>query len=85
MYDSPNLLKIEQRFKESIDLYVQHRVPTGGFLRAVLENDLRNAIGSADMDAMDNLKHIVCYLYNEIPSNCWGNKERVEAWLKSGE
>lgn len=83
MYNTPDSSKIEQRFKESIDRYVSQRIPTGGFLMAVLENNLVEAIGTADTEAMDNIRHIVCYLYNEVPSNCWGNKEKVKNWLTS--
>lgn len=82
MYNTPDSSKIEQRFKESIDRYVQHKIPTGGFLRAVLENNLMEAIGTADTEAMDNIRHIVCYLYNEVPGNCWGSKEKVAKWLQ---
>lgn len=79
---TPDSSKIEERFKKSIDLYVSDKVPTGGFLRAVLENDLAGSIGRADIEAMDNIRHIVCYCWNEIPSECWGNKTKVTNWLK---
>jgi hypothetical protein len=83
MYNTPDSSKIEPRFKDSIDRYVKDKIPIGGFLRAVLENDLKGAIGSADLDAMDNIRHILCYCWNEIPSNCWGNKDKVKSWLES--
>lgn len=73
---------IEQRFKESIDRYVEDRRPTGGFLRAVLENDLVKAVGRADTGALWNLKSIVNYIYNEIPGDCWGDKSKVKKWLR---
>jgi len=72
---------IEPRFKESIDRYVEHHRRTGGFLRAVLSNDLTAAISCADEQAIDNLPHIVAYLWNEVPSGCWGSREKVRDWL----
>lgn len=83
MCNHPEGSKIEQRFKEAIDRYVSHGVPTGGFLQAVLENDLMGAIGRADSDAMDNIRHIISYLYNEAPSPCWGSKEKVTKWFET--
>ncbi len=74
--------EIEQRFKESIDAYVEDRRPTGGFLRAVLENDLVTAIGRADSGAIQNIRSIVNYIYNEIPGSCWGDKIKVKKWLR---
>jgi len=74
---------IPQRFKESIDRYVQHGISTGSFLQSVLENDLKGAIGRADTEALLSLKDIVQYCYNEIPSECWGSKENVKDWLQN--
>jgi hypothetical protein len=78
---------IEQRFKEAIDRWVTDACPMGGFITAVLENDLRGAIGRADEDAFHNIKDIVRYLWNEVPAPCWGSKEKVKAWkgLKEGQ
>lgn len=71
---------IEERFKESIDRYVKHGIPTGSFLNAVLENNLKEAVGRADHHAILNLKDIVIYLYNDVPSTCWGSPEKVKNW-----
>lgn len=72
---------IPKRFKDGIDRYVQHGISTGSFLQAVLENDLKNTIGRADVEALEYLKDIVQYCYNDIPSDCWGNKDNVKDWL----
>jgi len=78
---------IEQRFKEAIDRWVKDASPMGGFITAVIENDLAGAIGRADVDARENLHEIIKYLWNECPSPCWGSKEKVKAWkgLKEGQ
>lgn len=79
----PNSELIEPRFKQSIDGYVKYGYQPGRFITAVLENKLFEAFGRADHDAMDNLKHIICYCYNEIPYDCWGSKEKVQQWLNN--
>ena len=77
-YHMPHLVRV------AIDNYVElHREP-GGFTTAVLENDLRGAIGRADPFSMDALKDIVMYCHWEIPGNCWGSREVVRAWLEAG-
>ncbi len=81
--NQPNSELIEPRFKQSLDYYVEHKMQPGHFITAVLENDLVGAFGRADYEAIENLKHIICYCYNEIPSDCWGNKEKVKNWLNS--
>jgi len=73
---------INPRIIASILRYADQHVPTGGFLRAVLENDLLGAIRRADDDNIRVLREIVCYCYDEIPSRCWGSPEKVGAWLE---
>lgn len=70
---------------ESLDRYINHGIPCGSFLTACLENNLREAVGRADMQNLANLKNIVGYLYNEIPTTAWGSQEKVKAWLKQFE
>ena len=67
--------------KESLDRYAKNRIPTGGFLRAVLANDLFEAIGRADLQNRYDIFEICSYVYNKIPSTCWGSYDTVEAWL----
>lgn len=70
---------------ESIKRYVEHRIPTGDFLRACLENDLSEAVGRADSTSLLNLGRIVHYIHWEIPGTCHGSREKVENWLKGEE
>lgn len=77
----PNPELIESRFKEPLDLYAEAYVPTGGFLRAVLENNLLEAFKRADPGALENLPHIVAYAYTELTGACWGDPGTVTKWL----
>lgn len=66
----------------SIMDYVNHGVPPGDFITAVLSNDLKEAFGRADSFNSANMKLIVEFCYNYIPAGCWGSPERVKAWLE---
>lgn len=68
--------------KAGIDRYVGNGVPTGSFLRVVLENDLFEAVARADPDNQLALADICEYIYNYTPATCHGSPERVAAWLK---
>ena len=74
-YNMPHLIR------QAIDNYVEHHQPTGSFTQAVLENNLREAVARADTFSFAALKDIVMYCHWEIPGNCWGPVEKVEAWL----
>lgn len=66
---------------DGLQRYVEHRVPTGGFLRAVLENDLKEACIRADLENIEVIPIYVHWLYNKAPVICWGSPEKVKAWL----
>ena len=70
---------------ESLRRYADHHLETGGFLKALLSNDLTETVGRADEGNIKVLDKIIMYCYNEIPSECWGTPKRVEAWLKLRE
>ena len=78
---APNAAFIKPRFKESLDRYVTDKWQPGRFLTAVLSNDLMEAIGRGDADAIDNLPHIAAYIYNHMPTGCHGSAARVREWL----
>lgn len=62
--------------------YVERRHPNvGGFLRAVLENDLVEAFGRADEINAAAMRDWAAWLFNEAPANCWGSPDKVRAWL----
>lgn len=67
--------------KDGIDRFAREGCPVGDFLYAVLTNNLKDAFGRADGDNKQDLEEIVRYCYWEIPANCWGSEEKVEAWL----
>jgi hypothetical protein len=80
MYVPPDLVG-------SLRRYIHHGAPTGGFLEAVICNDLMNAVGRADEHNIRILPAIVSYLYNEAPATCWGREDSFEKWIamKAGE
>ncbi len=75
---------IPERIKEAIDRHAQEGCPCGDFVTAVLENNLMEAFSRADDENEIKMGEIIRYCYNEIPGNCWGNKERVRAWREQG-
>jgi hypothetical protein len=66
---------------ESLLNYAYRGVPTGGFLNAVLSNDLTEAVSRADSYNAFWLKSIVTFIYMELPAPCWGSQDKVDAWL----
>ncbi len=69
-YISPNTI-------DTINSYVTKGLPAGGFVTAVLENNLLQAFARADDMNTAHMREIVTYCYNEIPSGCWGSPDKV--------
>jgi len=61
--------------------YAQNHRLHGGFVMAVLENNLNEALGQADSSSLAGLRDICAYVTWEIPATCHGSKEKVQAWL----
>ena len=68
--------------KDGLLRYAKEGIPTGGFLRAVLENDLMEAFARADRQNTDDMEEIVSFVYNDLPSACHGSPEIVKKWLE---
>lgn len=69
--------------KAALDRYVEHKMLPGGFLMAVLSNDLFGAVGRADSENLDALPDIVKYVYNQMPSGSWGSKDQIYKFVET--
>ena len=74
---------IPERMIGGLERYRDDKVAPGGFLVAVLRNDLSAAVQMADEENIRNLPAFMSYLYNELPAGSYGSKWLVEKWLDS--
>ena len=72
---------IKPEIIDSIKAYAERGIPTGGFLYAVLTNDMMEALFRADAENRVALYDIVSYIYNNIPGDAWGSPSKVEMWM----
>ena len=73
---------IPDNTRGALERYINHGIEPGGFLMAVLSNNLIKAIGSADHHNLAALKDICGWLYMYAPSNCWGSFETVDLYIR---
>jgi hypothetical protein len=67
--------------RDEIDRYVATGVPPGKFLVAVLSDKLFESFNYADDYNSKNMLDIVRYVFNHIPSVCWGSQETMDKWM----
>jgi len=60
--------------------YFADGILPGGFLQAVLINDLTQAVERADPQSSAMLPVLVWYLSAHAPACAWGSREKVLAW-----
>jgi hypothetical protein len=66
---------------EGLVEYLAERRPMGGFLTAVVTNDLMEACTRADPSVRPHIADVVLFLVSYAPAHAWGSDERVGAWL----
>tara|TARA_R110002167_G_scaffold65480_2_gene185303 strand:+ start:9584 stop:10015 length:432 start_codon:yes stop_codon:yes gene_type:complete len=80
MYDHKHYSNVPPHTLKTLDNWAKHGLPPGGFVAAVLENDLVDAVRRADSGNSAALVDIVRYLINELPMGCWGSYDNVALW-----
>lgn len=76
--------RIPRITREALDTWAQTARPGGGFVQAVIANDLRGAVESADEEHVDVLPVVVAYAVNRLPAACWGSQQRAADWRRRG-
>lgn len=73
--------KVPYYTMDALRRYVDERTPPGGFLTAVLSNDLMGAFARADDNNRAALYWTVSWIYSCEPGPCHGSREAFENWL----
>lgn len=81
-YDAENLIPAYMRY--GVKMYIEQRIQGGSFLHAVLCNDLMRAASAADDINRHKLFDYILWLHNYAPPACYGDREKVRAWLDGG-
>lgn len=74
---------IPEHTQGALERYILDRLAPGGFLTAVLANDLFGATGRADYMNANTLKDICGWIYMRAPRDCWGSYEIVTKYLET--
>ena len=61
--------------------YIVNHTAVGGFLQALISNDLRETFGKADIINQKLVYDYLYFMYNYAPSACWGRPEAYGAWV----
>lgn len=76
--------EIPDYMQHSLVEYIMTGRPVGGFLSAVLENDLIAAVNRADEKNAKALVNYIKFLWNHAPNGCFGYTGVTEYWRERG-
>lgn len=67
---------------EALENYLMHGLEPGGFLTAVLCNNLFAAVGAADFMNREHISEIVKAISDNMPCNSYGSKQAFALWIQ---
>ena len=68
--------------QEAIFNYLVYGWEPGGFLTAVMANDLLRAATVADVENVKRLAHVARFVVYALPHGCYGNYDQVKSWCR---
>lgn len=74
-------LDIPLHAQDTLENYLLRGWSPGGFLTAVLANDLMRACTSCDPTNRQSLVDIAKWVQHRAPTGSWGNYDTVDAWI----
>ena len=79
-----NYNNLPLHMQDGARLYVEHGVPPGPFLTALICDDLYEAFGRADDINESRIQDWARFFHNDAPSTCWGSPAKMAAWIAQG-
>jgi hypothetical protein len=77
--------RLPEHLRPGMLRYLYEGIPTGGFLKACIENDLLGAVGHAgEGTGMPELRAITQFFYMSCPGASWGSPANRKAWCETG-
>lgn len=77
--------QVPESLHDGLIEYIGARRPVGGFLAAILSNNLVDAVTRADDINRPQIATVVFFLLNYATATCWGSPAAVKAWLEDPE
>lgn len=75
---------IPEHIRPGLQRYIETGLLPGDCLRAILANNLRDAIERADPIVHAGLGNILLFLVTYVPRECWGAPSKLTFWCGEG-
>jgi len=76
--------KLPLHMQDGTRRYIENGIPPGGFLSAVICNDLSGAYSKADHHNRTVIEDWFRFFHNDAPADCSGSVDAFNDWCSSG-
>ena len=83
-FHTENWNRLPEHCRDGLARYIEHGIPPGSFLTALLSNDLSETFGRADETNQNAIRDYVVFLHCDAPAPCWGSPTKVALWIERG-
>lgn len=84
LWQGNHTIQLNHSLVECVVDYINYGMEPGHFVRACLENNLRQALFRADLESLSSIPAFYAWIYNRVPSCCHGSRDAVDKWVESG-
>ena len=77
--------RMTDQSRESLYNYFVHGLEPGGFMTAVLSNDLYSACARADFTNINLIQQYALWIVNHAPHGSYGDRDTVQGWLRKNK
>lgn len=75
---------LPENMRKQLVNYVMRGIPLGGFLKAVVCNDLNRSYSTADPENKKKLGEWSGFVFWDLPKECRGSKDIYDSWVIKG-
>jgi len=73
---------IPEHMRYGVKEYIEDGVPQGGFLAAMIQNNLKETFIRADDINRMSIGGFVEFFYRFAPISCWGSQANYDTWIE---
>ncbi len=73
---------IPEHMRGAVSRYVMHGLHPGGFLPAIICNDLQSAVARADSVNQSRIADYIRFFSSHVPRAAWGAESMMNKWMK---
>lgn len=81
MIDRSDYMLIPMRVLRELVDFAERGIRPGGYVQAVLAEDLGQAVALGDSEVLGSLVQTSMFVFNRMPAGTWGSRSALSCWV----